>query len=121
MPSLSDQTSNPISWGKMSLIAAGLVVVVGLVVASWWAHHHYVEKPQVLAKRFEEPPGDHGLASGRVALLGADAVPTLLQDLNASDTGKRAKALELLAAVRDLDARPQVIDGLGREIGRAHV
>lgn len=90
---------------------AGLVVVaLGVLVwLSVLAHEVFISRPHLLEMRHDDPVGHTGLATSQVTGLGANAVPTLLDDIKASKSQRtRAKSLELLSGIDD----PRVIPAL---------
>ena len=108
MPALSDRSFNPKAWGKLGLYAIGLALVATLVWASSIFFEKFVENPRLLEKRFHDPVGRVGMTSTRIAHLGADAVPTLIGDMDRGSAAERSKSLELLSGIDD----PRVVPTL---------
>lgn len=109
MPSLSDRSSNAMAYGRMVAVAVALLLLLALIGGIVWWYQRQVEGERVLKTRFDDPQGQAGLSTSRVAALGDRAVPTLLDDLKAPEGERRYKAMELLGSIDD----PRVVPALG--------
>jgi len=117
MPALDDRTFNTKAYLKLALASVALLAVLLTIILIYRAYQSGVEDPRMLRDRFDDPPGQSGLASVRVAAMGERAVPTLLDDLRSSSPDRRAKAIELLGAIDD----PRVIPALAELVASTDV
>lgn len=116
MASLRDQSFNREAWLKLGFIAAGAGLLVGLVYLSVQAHHAYVEVPHLLENRHAEPVGHPGRVTTSIAQLGAEAVDTLIHDLDGDNEGAmRRKSLEILSGIQDPRVLPALASALADE------
>ncbi len=114
MPALSDQTFGPKAYARMAVVALALLTLLVTLVFIYFAFQKSVEDPRMLRGRFDDPPGQTGLSTARVAAMGERAVPTLIDDLGSHSSERRTKAMELLGAIDD----PRVIPALAAQMAR---
>lgn len=119
MASLRDQSFNREAWLKLGFVATGGGLLAGLIYLSVRAHHHFVEVPHLLEARHDDPVGHPGLVTTSLAKLGAEAVDTLIGDLDGANEGtKRRKSIEILSGIRDPRVLPALEAALGdKDIG----
>lgn len=109
MPSLRDTSLNAFNWRRLIVVVGVLAGLAGFVWLTVEAHRVFIATPRLLEMRHEDPVGRTGLATTQVTGLGAEAVPTLLDDVRPEhSTRTRAKSLELLSGIDD----PRVIPAL---------
>jgi len=117
MPALSDQSFGPKAYVRMTAVALALLALLLALVAIYFAYQKSVEDPRMLRSRFDDPPGQTGLSTVRVAAMGERAVPTLLADLESHSSDRRTKAMELLGAIDD----PRVVPALAAYMAKGEL
>ncbi len=117
MPALSDQTFGPKAYARMAVVALALLAVLASLVAIYFLYQKSVEDPRMLRGRFDDPPGQAGMSTVRVAAMGERAVPTLIGDLDSHSGERRSKAMEMLGGIDD----PRVIPALAGQMARGEL